>query len=75
MLPHMSATDTAGEAAMLPRMVQMVMRIVAAGMVAHPTLISVTTGSGIQTTSSSTMIPITSAGISPTMSGSARLST
>jgi hypothetical protein len=32
----MSATDTAGEAAMLPRMVQMVMRIVAAGIVAHP---------------------------------------
>ena len=32
----MSATDTAGEAAMLPRMVQMVMRIVAAGIMAHP---------------------------------------
>jgi len=32
----MSATDTAGEAAMLPRMVQMVMRVVAAGIVAHP---------------------------------------
>ena len=35
-VPHMSATDTAGEAAMLPRMVQMVLRIVAAGIVAHP---------------------------------------
>ena len=32
----MFATDTAGEAAMLPRMIQMVMRIVGASVMAHP---------------------------------------
>jgi hypothetical protein len=32
----MTATDTAGEAPMLPRMIQMVMRVVAAGIMAHP---------------------------------------
>ena len=41
----MSATDTAREAAMLPRMIQMVMRVVAAGIMADPLFAIVHMGS------------------------------
>ena len=43
--PHMTAAETAGEAAMLPRMIQMVMRVVAAGIMARPLSIGMHVGS------------------------------
>ena len=43
--PHVAAAETAGEAAMLPRMIQMVMRVVAAGIMAHPLSIGMHVGS------------------------------
>jgi len=43
--PHMSATDTAGEPAMLPRTIQMLMRVVAAGIMAYPFSIGMYVGS------------------------------
>ena len=41
----MTATDTTSEAAMLPRMIQMVMSVAAAGIMAHPLPIGMHVGS------------------------------
>src|SRR5208282_3095914 len=43
--PHVAATETAGEAAMFPRMVQMIVSVVAAGVMAHPLSIAMHVGS------------------------------
>jgi len=43
--PDVAATNTAGEVAMLPRMIQTVMRVVAAGIMAHPSPSGIYVGS------------------------------
>ncbi len=43
--PDVAAAETAGEVAMLPRMIQMVMRVVGAGVMAHPLFAPIDVGS------------------------------
>jgi hypothetical protein len=41
----MAAAETAGEAAVFPRMVKMIMRVVGAGVMAHPLSVAMYVGS------------------------------